>query len=291
MECRDFHALSHAYALGSLQAEEARHCEAHLADPGPHDACAETLARSRATVAWLGEALVPVHPGEHVWRHVTLRLGIRDEGRQPMRRREQAAWAVALLALAASGVLWPQVRQLREEVADRRGAVADLKVQLNQARQGRALERLARVRVDGELFQVRQHLAQAQARWPLPMQEPLDLRVFTPLVPGAGQAALWTGPDPRRVLLTTDLPEPGPQRVWTAWLLADAAPPEPTARLQAGQLTTIALDLAAPGLPAWTGVALSLEPVEGPRAPIRLLLHARLPGANVGQRQEPGRAP
>ena len=138
MECQDFRAVSHAYALGALQVEEARQCEAHLADPGPHESCAETLAKARGTVAWLGGSLVPVHPGEHVWRHVSVRLGIRDEGRQPMRRREQAAWALALLATVAVAVLWPQLLDLRDEAANRRSMVTELRAQLAETRQGLA---------------------------------------------------------------------------------------------------------------------------------------------------------
>lgn len=290
MECRDFHALSHAYALGALQAEEARTCEAHLADPGPHEACAETLARSRATVAWLGEALVPVHPGEHVWRHVTLRLGIRDEGRQPMRRREQAAWAVAVAALATCAVIWPQLRQLREDVADRRGAVADLRVQLAQVQRSRDLEQQARARDTATLRQVRLDVTRLRSTWPHVADPGDHLTPFAGEDPQA-RAVLLTGREPGRALLTTDLPAPEPGRVWRAWLLSDAAPPVPVGHLEAGRLTSVALDLTAPGLPAWTGVGLSQDLPDAAEPPVHLRSRAPLPDANVPRRHEPERVP
>lgn len=192
MECQDFHAFSHAYALGALRLEEERQCEAHLAEPGPHEACAEALEKAHRTVAWLGEALVPVHPGEHVWRHVSVRLGIHDEGRQPMRRREQVAWALALAALLTAAFLWPQVRDLQDDVANRRAGAAALRGELVQARQARDRGRKALSLLEAETLLLRQSLTAAQQAGPPWLVEPALPWLVEPALPrSTGFALPW----------------------------------------------------------------------------------------------------
>jgi anti-sigma factor RsiW len=124
MQCGEFHVMAHGYALGVLSQQDDRRCRAHLADPGPHDACPEALARANATVAWLAGALQPVHPGELVWRRLARQLGLRDEGQKPMLRREQLAWVLAVAGLVVTMLVWMRLHTLEQEINGRRPVLA-----------------------------------------------------------------------------------------------------------------------------------------------------------------------
>jgi len=71
VNCAAFKDSVAAYALGALDADERRACDAHLAEPIAHAGCREALAEAFESAAALGAALPPAAaPGEHVWRAI-----------------------------------------------------------------------------------------------------------------------------------------------------------------------------------------------------------------------------
>lgn len=123
MTCAEFLEGVALYAMGALTADEARELEAHVKRSGPHDGCAEALAKARADVASLDAAL-PLPPGE-VWSRIDGAIAAAPpasaaaaqtpEAKIIPLRPSRAPWIVAAVAVAAAAALIPWGFGLRGE--------------------------------------------------------------------------------------------------------------------------------------------------------------------------------
>ena len=57
MKCSEFKENVAAFALDALTENERRACEAHLAEPGPHEGCESELRQAYETTALIGASL------------------------------------------------------------------------------------------------------------------------------------------------------------------------------------------------------------------------------------------
>ena len=111
MDCPTFKELVPALALDALEETERAACAAHLAEPGPHDGCAEAASDARALAARLARALPERPVDARVWRAIEVRAQAEqaarradatdndEDDRPPPRRREPAGWGVAVILL------------------------------------------------------------------------------------------------------------------------------------------------------------------------------------------------
>jgi anti-sigma-K factor RskA len=99
------------YALGSLEGEEKRAIEAHLAGC---PACARKVEGARGRVARLALAVTPETPPPEVWGRVLGRVRAKPERRPALPLHNPWRWATAALALA-SLVLGVMVGRLTDE--------------------------------------------------------------------------------------------------------------------------------------------------------------------------------
>ncbi|HUB08513.1 MAG TPA: anti-sigma factor [Myxococcales bacterium] len=109
MTCAELKELAGALAVGALEPAERAACEAHLAQPGAHEGCAEAVRRAGEAALLLAAALPEAAPGEGVWRAVEARIGSVPAApiREPrLERRWFGGWLVAAAAVAAMAVLW-----------------------------------------------------------------------------------------------------------------------------------------------------------------------------------------
>jgi len=109
MNCREFHEAASAWALGALDAREAAACEEHLREP-VHDGCAEAVARARAGVAAMDDALPPLRP---TWANLERR--VRATEARPGRARLWPTLAIAAVALLALFGLARERERLAQE--------------------------------------------------------------------------------------------------------------------------------------------------------------------------------
>src|SRR5216683_1704526 len=75
-------ALAAALALDALDPDERAMARAHLAEPIPHEGCAEALGRAEAAARLLSGALTPTHPPDRVWRWIEARISARAPRRR-----------------------------------------------------------------------------------------------------------------------------------------------------------------------------------------------------------------
>ena len=121
MTCAEFLEGVALYAMGALTPDEARDLEAHVERSGPHDGCAEALAKARVDVAALDAAL-PLPPAE-LWSRIDAAIGDSAPAAAPTPapakiiplRPARAPWIIAAVALAAAVALIPWGFRLRGE--------------------------------------------------------------------------------------------------------------------------------------------------------------------------------
>jgi len=130
MTCQEFKTLAPAWALGTLDAEEARACEEHLASSRVHEGCESALARAEQAARLLSLELPPARPPERVWDGIEESLA--REAHSEMRRASALpAWsrfsgALALAASVAVICLLLGHRAGREEAKKEEAALTDL---------------------------------------------------------------------------------------------------------------------------------------------------------------------
>jgi anti-sigma-K factor RskA len=140
VSCAAFKDSVAAYALGALEADERRACDAHLAEPIAHDGCREALADALESAAALGAALPPMPPGDGVWRAIEREIGAAPAApagaatsralppasppasrpaSAPRRgaRRELVAWTLAVAASVLAFVLGMEYRASERRLA------------------------------------------------------------------------------------------------------------------------------------------------------------------------------
>jgi len=141
-----------AYALGALEATEARALEQHLATEGPHPLCEAALARAGETVATLAVDLRPVSPPPRVWEGISRAIAQGQESaprappapepraappREPTRAaRRVPAWvyglaAAAVFTIVVSGVT---VRQANRSASQASVSAAECRKELAELR-------------------------------------------------------------------------------------------------------------------------------------------------------------
>lgn len=134
MNCADFVELSGLYALDALSPAEQADAAAHLED-AHHDGCFEALRRAAAGTEVLARSLVPVKPGDALFRQIEARLGVtapagaKVQALRP-RRRELAAWG---FAAAAALLLLVNVLARRSDQARSGAAQAELSAKASAA--------------------------------------------------------------------------------------------------------------------------------------------------------------
>ena len=77
MTCAEFKELAAALALDALEPDERAMARAHLAEPIPHEGCAESLGRAEAAARLLPGALSDKPPRDRVWRWIEARFAWR----------------------------------------------------------------------------------------------------------------------------------------------------------------------------------------------------------------------
>lgn len=244
------------YALGALEAGDARRVEAHVAGGCP--ACERRLAETREGLALLARALPPLDPPAELRARVLAAVEQEPVGAPvaPAPRAPRAAprplwWGLGAGALAAAGLLaalgWA-LATTRQELARLEARAAALRAEL--ARQQEALRVLAD-----------------------PGARVVTLAGTGPS-PTASARLFWNPPTGRGVLVTSGLPPLPGDRVYELWAIAGAEP------LPAGIFTVDAAGRAVHPLPALPPAApverfaVTLEPAGGlprPSGPMHLL--------------------
>jgi anti-sigma-K factor RskA len=266
--CAEFKASVHAYALGALDPQERDACAAHLASAGPHEGCAEALARAEELVSELGWSLPVERPSPAVWTGIERRLGLdtgfgRGGGRG-RRWREGFAWAA--LAAAVVALIWMSRRD------------GELELEADRARQVSAEAEAARQRCTRDLEQAQGQLATQKQALALLMRPATKVVQLKPPSPAPGAAyhgsAIMNTSEGRGFVLAGDLvPQSG--KDYELWVIRGQQK-LPAGLLRAGPSGTIVAEvdpkLLAPGPP--DALAVTLEPEGGgntPRGPILLV--------------------
>lgn len=142
MNCAEFKEQVAAYALGALEPDEQAACDAHLAQPGPHQGCEQALAQARQTAARMTALLPPAKPGPDLWKRIEQRVAAEAPAPSasnvvPLRPRrpwrEAVAWGLAAAAGAAFFVTTGQLGAAQREVAARDLQLAQLKTEKGDA--------------------------------------------------------------------------------------------------------------------------------------------------------------
>ncbi|HEY7612934.1 MAG TPA: anti-sigma factor [Gemmatimonadales bacterium] len=131
------------YATRTLDGDDARSFEAHLADC---DACREEVARAEHDLRWFAMGLPPAMPSRGLTRRIVNHV-LQGERARPQRWRMPAAIAAATV-LAVGGWYLGRAGALRRELAGQRVAVAALQDTLSIMRQANRILQ-ANVDVDG----------------------------------------------------------------------------------------------------------------------------------------------
>ncbi len=128
--------IEHApdYAAGTLDADDAREFEAHLAEC---EACQVAVARAESELRWLPMGLAPATPREGYQRRIVEGVLGRPARERAIPRRP--AWAMPA-SLAASLLLAVGGWYLARELQTQRAAVAALQDTLSIMRAGRVLQ-------------------------------------------------------------------------------------------------------------------------------------------------------
>jgi anti-sigma-K factor RskA len=102
MTCAEFKDQVALYAAGALDAAERAAMELHLAEAGPHQGCAEALARANRAAVSLGRALPPLPVDERVWKNIEAQVGTASPRGKPP---EWLGWLAAAAAIIAVVIL------------------------------------------------------------------------------------------------------------------------------------------------------------------------------------------
>ncbi|HET6615976.1 MAG TPA: anti-sigma factor [Dehalococcoidia bacterium] len=199
-----------AWALGALDAEEARALEAHLASCDECRALADTAVE---TAASLGLA-VPMHAASATLKsRVMASAAILTDIRRPRRSRWLWAGAVAALVVGAAGAAsWAAVTQSR--VNDLEGQNATLSA--GATAQSRAFEEVSALEANHS-----QTIATQDAMLEVVLQpdaQRTDL-VGTAMAPEATGRCVWSQARESGALLVDGLPQPREGAVYTMWIV------------------------------------------------------------------------
>jgi len=269
--CAEFKELVAALALDALDPDERARARAHLAEPIPHEGCAEALGRAERVARLLPGALIDRPPPDRVWRWIEARVS----SRAPRRRWAVAGWAVAAAACAAALLLAGRSARLRNELDAARGQTATV-----EARAGSS-DDLAR-QCAAQLEAARKTSGLARDAVALLEQRGTRVVPFAPQGSFVGAAFAVIAPDRRRAILLSTALLPAAARDYQLWVI----PPGPgAAPVPAGLVVTaegVALgDFQAAALARGAlALAVSAEPKGGSPtgAPTTVVLVAALSG-------------
>ena len=251
------------YALGALSQHEARAFEFHM-DEGC-EVCAAELGRFERVLAGLGMGAPQVEPPAYVRDLLAARvadeprvvppssLPVDQKGVRPAAARSHLPWliaaSVALIALVSGVEYWryQEVERRQQMVASARDEAARFQAQLDQ--QAEKLQ---------ELEQIREALSSPESRVIyLSGQQP---------TPPTSATIVWNT-RANRWLVTANLPQPPPGKVYQLWFVT------PSARVSAGliQPDSRGRGFAVVQVPAEIGkiaaAAITLEPAGGSPQP------------------------
>ena len=272
MTCAEFKELAAALALGALDPDERARARAHLAEPIPHEGCAEALGRAEQAARLLPGALIDRPPPDRVWRWIEARLS----ARAPRRRwATVAGWVVAAAACVAAVLLAGRSARLRKELDAARGQTAT-----TEARAGSS-DDLAR-RCAAQLEAARKTSGLAREAVALLEQRGSRVVPFAPQPGFTGTAFAVIAPDRRRVILLSTALLPAAARDYQLWVIppGPGAAPVPAGLVVAAEGVALG-DFQASALARGAlALAVSEEPKGGSPtgAPTTVVLVAALSG-------------
>ena len=272
MTCAEFKELAAALALDALDPDERARARAHLAEPIPHEGCAEALGRAEQAARLLPGALIDRPPPDRVWRWIEARLS----ARAPRRRwATVAGWAVAAAACVAALLLAGRSARLRKELDAARGQTAT-----TEARAGSS-DDLAR-QCAAQLEAARKTSGLAREAVALLEQRGSRVVPFAPQPGFTGTAFAVIAPDRRRVILLSTALLPAAARDYQLWVIppGPGAAPVPAGLVVAAEGVALG-DFQASALARGAlALAVSEEPKGGSPtgAPTTVVLVAALSG-------------
>jgi anti-sigma-K factor RskA len=272
MNCAEFKADVGGCALGALDPHERRAMHVHLDEPIAHDGCRDALEAAERTVAELSSALPEVRPAQRVWRAIERRIQAGHAGVR-FSVRESIAWAAALAAAVALGLVQvDRARQIeRVQAVDR--SLVPTRAELRAARRGlaereRCLKELERMKGGAALHRAAIALLEKSATTVVQLDP----------VPGSSYrgSVIVNLAERRALVLSSDLPH-RPDKELELWVIRGEGAPVPAGfmrRLEDGA----ALGEIDPGLLAGTApdaFAVSLEPLGGRPVPTDVVMIGR----------------
>lgn len=296
MNCTEFKQSVASFALAALDDGQEAECRSHLADPGPHEGCAEALAQAKATAAQLGFALEPRRPPERVWQAIERGIGLQaiEDVPRPRLLRQLGAWSLAVLAVLL--LLRTHSHALRLEDQLRRTGHALAKVRSYAEVTGKTLEdvrareteterRLAATLSDQTaarqctVLRERQVQQLALQRDALAMLErPTTKVVSLQAQEGkAGRASVVFSPEQgRAIVFASSLPDRS-GRAWQLWLMHDDLAisagflSDPVDGMAMGEIAPSLLVNSTP-----EAIAISAESIGGATRPGEVLVYGNL---------------
>jgi hypothetical protein len=269
--CAEFKELTAALALDALDPDERAMERAHLAEPIPHQGCAEALARAEAVARLLSGALIDTHPADRVWRRIETRLF----HRAPRRWAAAAAWAVAAAACLAAVILAGRNTRLRNERDAARAQASTAQVRAGSS------DDLAR-QCAAQLESARKTSGLAREAIALLQQPGSRVVPFVPQGGFGGAALAVLSPDRRRAILLSAALSPAPARDYQLWVIPPGrgATPVPAGLVEAAEGVALG-DFQASALARGAlALAVSAEPKGGSPtgSPTQVVLVAALGG-------------